>query len=81
MVGPSVAGKFLPANMSKNIESSLGLPFPLFQPANQDNDNTQNRTETGTGKPGYSGPGLASMTTGANAKETDSSDSEKFRFV
>lgn len=81
IVGPVIAGQKLPASVTKDISDML--PFPLAQPgASQEHDNTQNRTETGTGRPGYSGPGLASMTTAAtSAKATDDSDSKKFRFV
>lgn len=82
IVGPVVAGKQIPASISKDISSAL--PFPLAQPAGQDIDDTLGRNQTGTGKIGYSGPGLASMTTAASSQETDSSDSndaKKFRFV
>lgn len=81
IVGPAVAGKMIPASLSKDISSKL--PFPLAQPAGQDIDDTKNHTQTGTGRVGYSGPGLASMTTtAASSTETDSSDdSKKFRFV
>ncbi|KAI1771583.1 glycosyltransferase family 48 protein [Hypoxylon cercidicola] len=82
IVGPAVAGKMIPASLSKNISSKL--PFPLAQPSGQDIDDTRNRTQTGTGRNGYSGPGLASMTTAAAATATGSSnsdDTKKFRFV
>ncbi|CAJ2508838.1 Uu.00g138640.m01.CDS01 [Anthostomella pinea] len=78
IVGPVVAGKQIPASLTSSISDSL--PLPLFQPAHQDNDNTRGRNETGTGSAGYSGPGLASMTTASGAKSTDTSDT-KFRFL
>ncbi|KAI1760916.1 glycosyltransferase family 48 protein [Hypoxylon sp. FL1150] len=69
IVGPVVAGKQIPASLSKEISSKL--PFPLAQPAGQDIDDTKNHTQTGTGRVGYSGPGLASMTTtAASSTET-----------
>ncbi|KAI1340680.1 family 48 glycosyltransferase [Xylariaceae sp. FL0016] len=79
IVGPTVAGNYIPASTTKELSNSL--PFPLLQPAHQDKDNTQNRTETGTGSPGYSGPGTASMTNAGSAKSTDSTDDSKFRFL
>ncbi|XXH01182.1 hypothetical protein Hte_007536 [Hypoxylon texense] len=81
IVGPVVAGKQIPASFTKDI--SKALPFPLAQPAGQDIDDTRGRNQTGTGMQGYSGPGLASMTTAASSsQETDSSDdTKKFRFV
>ncbi|KAI0005221.1 glycosyltransferase family 48 protein [Xylariaceae sp. FL0662B] len=85
IAGPVIAGKKIPSDVTKKISSSL--PFPLAQPAEQENNDTRNRTQTGTGSPGYSGPGLASMTSAAaSTEETDSADSSKdeklkFRFV
>ncbi|KAI1080277.1 glycosyltransferase family 48 protein [Whalleya microplaca] len=83
IVGPVIAGKHIPADMTKSISDKL--PFPLAQPANQDHNDTRNRTQTGTGSPGYSGPGLASMTSAQAAQATQSSSSKdnkmKFRFV
>ncbi|KAI1491749.1 family 48 glycosyltransferase [Biscogniauxia mediterranea] len=78
IVGPVIAGKYIPESLSKNLSSSLS--YRLFQPINQTHDDTRGHNETGTGSPGYSGPGLASMTTtGAAAKTTSSND--KLRFL
>ncbi|KAI5854481.1 glycosyltransferase family 48 protein [Durotheca rogersii] len=81
IVGPAVAGKHIDPNISKSI--SAQLPFPLAQPANQDHNDTRNRTQTGTGRPNYTGPGLASMTNtaAAAATTTASNTRDKFRFV
>ncbi|OTA89321.1 glycosyltransferase family 48 protein [Hypoxylon sp. CO27-5] len=82
IVGPAVGGKQIGPSLTNSLKS---LPLPLAQPVDQDNNDTRNRTQTGTGMPGYSGAGLASMTktaTAASTQSTDSSDdSKKFRFV
>ncbi|KAI0836806.1 glycosyltransferase family 48 protein [Hypoxylon sp. FL0890] len=81
IVGPAVGGKQIGSSLNDSLKS---LPIPLAQPVGQDIDNTRNRTQTGTGMVGYSGVGLASMTstaTAASTQSTDSSDSKKFRFV
>lgn len=80
IVGPAVGGKLV---VTDKFTSSLNkqLPFPLIQPNNwKDRDNTRGRNETGTGSPGYTGPGTASMTKAA-PKQTDSSNDNKFRFL
>lgn len=79
IVGPAVGGKMIISD-EQVAQLNKDLPFPLIQPNNFNlRNNTQGRNETGTGSPGYSGPGLASKTSGS-AKETDSSDN-KFRFL
>ncbi|KAK6953388.1 hypothetical protein Daesc_005691 [Daldinia eschscholtzii] len=85
IIGPAVGGKEIGSALNDSLKN---LPIPIAQPAGQDHDDTRNRTETGTGRPGYSGPGLASMTktaTAASSEETDKSDdsedTRKFRFV
>ncbi|KAI1099843.1 glycosyltransferase family 48 protein [Jackrogersella minutella] len=79
IAGPAVAGKQIGSSINGQLSK---LPIPLAQPVDQDINDTRNRTETGTGMPGYTGPGTASMTsTAASTQETDSSDSNKFRFV
>ncbi|KAI1646897.1 glycosyltransferase family 48 protein [Daldinia loculata] len=85
IVGPAVAGKQIGSTLNDTL-NTIGIP--IAQPAGQDHNDTRNHTQTGTGSPGYSGPGLASMTKTADAAgsaETDKSDSSddsrKFRFV
>lgn len=80
IIAPAVAGKQIGPTLANSLKQ---IPIPLAQPAGQDINDTKNRTETGTGRQGYSGPGLASMTkTAADAQKTDdSSNSNKFRFV
>ncbi|KAF3059766.1 1,3-beta-glucan synthase component FKS1 [Daldinia childiae] len=86
IVGPAVAGKQIGSTLNSALS---GLPIPIAQPAGQDHNDTRNHTQTGTGMPGYSGPGLASMTKTADAagsaatdKSDDSGDdTRKFRFV
>ncbi|KAI0382597.1 glycosyltransferase family 48 protein [Hypomontagnella monticulosa] len=80
IIAPAVAGKQIGPTLADSLKQ---IPIPLAQPAGQDINDTKNRTETGTGRQGYSGPGLASMTnSAASAQNTDSSsDTRKFRFV
>ncbi|KAI1412681.1 glycosyltransferase family 48 protein [Hypoxylon sp. FL1857] len=84
IVGPAVGGKKIGPSLTDSLKS---LPIPLAQPVGQDINDTRNRTQTGTGKIGYSGAGLASMTSTATAASTQSTDdsssddSKKFRFV
>jgi 1,3-beta-glucan synthase len=80
IVGPAVGGKMI-INTSLVNNLNKSLPFPLLQPDNwKDRDNTRGRNETGTGSPGYTGPGTASRTE-STAQSTDSTDSNKFRFL
>ncbi|RYP59602.1 hypothetical protein DL771_010835 [Monosporascus sp. 5C6A] len=82
IIGPSVAGTMLPLDSTfVSIERSMNLPG-LFQPNHSFDEinNTENRTETGTGADNYSG--VATLTrTAASAEETDSNDAKKFRFI
>lgn len=43
IVGPIVAGKYIPTTVSTNI------PFHLYQPTGQNNNDTRGSTPTGTG--------------------------------
>jgi 1,3-beta-glucan synthase len=61
IVGPLVAGKKIPASVINQLKGN-DLMKDLLQPADQNNDDTKGRTQTGTGKPGYSGA-LRTMTT------------------
>ncbi|KAI0475013.1 glycosyltransferase family 48 protein [Xylariaceae sp. FL0804] len=81
IVGPVVGGNILGQSTSKQLESLI--PLELMQPAHQDLDNTRGHNQTGTGAAGYSGPGLASMTSdgASSSTTTSSSDSKKFRFL
>ena len=81
LVGPAVGGKFIISESTVNSLNNALPAFPLVQPNNNNlKDNTRGRNETGTGSPGYTGPGTASRTEAA-AKETDSSSNGKFRFL
>ena len=71
VVGPTVAGGKIPPNSLQGIKSN-GLIGDLFQPVNQNNDNTRDRTETGTGRAGYSGALLTMTTRTASATRTGS---------
>ncbi|KAI2634572.1 1,3-beta-glucan synthase component FKS1 [Xylaria nigripes] len=79
LVGPAVGGKMI---LTDSIKKDLNFgSFVLLQPDNwKDRDNTRNQTQTGTGSPGYSGPGLASRTE-AGAKPTGKDNNNKFRFL
>ena len=72
IVGPIVGG----GSVSKTIDKSLGRDFPLVQPNDLDNDNTDGDKATGTGAPGYTGKyrPTASQTTTASSSETDVSN-------
>ncbi|KAI0205997.1 1,3-beta-glucan synthase component FKS1 [Astrocystis sublimbata] len=85
IVGPAVGGKELIKQdtvdkVNKLLPESLG---PLVQPNNWDlRNNTRNRTETGTKSPGYMFPDGATATGDSDsAKNTDSADDNKFRFL
>jgi len=73
VVGPMVAGKSIPASLTRSI------PAHLLQPTGLNNDDTQGRTQTGTGRPGYSG---AFTPTAAASSATQSSGSNnRIRLV
>lgn len=57
IVGPIVAGKYIPTSVSSSI------PFELYQPTGQDNNDTRGSTPTGTGAVGG-----AAATAAATAK-------------
>lgn len=80
MVGPSVAGSKIPLDSLEKLASDMALPG-LFQPSGQNNNDTQNRTETGTAAPSYSGVGVKATSTASDAESTDSSEKLKFRFL
>lgn len=65
IVGPIVAGKNIP-------KLDLLDSTNLMQPTGQDKDDTNGRTETGTGRPNYSGALKTSSTaTAAQATSTN----------
>lgn len=66
MVGPSVAGKYVPSSLFSMLDSTS-----LVQPTGQDNNNTIGETETGTGAASYTGA-LLTMSASASASSTDS---------
>ena len=63
VVGPIVAGsKILSPSLEKDI------PMKLFQPINQNNNDTRGRNETGTGAPGRGASSTAAGATGAKVR-------------
>ncbi|KAF7533114.1 hypothetical protein G7054_g7353 [Neopestalotiopsis clavispora] len=68
IAGPIIAGSYIPSSLTSSI------PMDLYQPTGQDNDNTLNETETGTGAASYHG--IAATGTASSTKS-----SNKFRFV
>lgn len=66
VVGPVVAGKNIPTSLVKLVPENLYQPLD----ASPTNDNTENRTETGTGRAGYDGVGVTKTTTTSSAKST-----------
>lgn len=68
IVGPAVAGKYIPT------EDMLGMlkDQDLLQPTGLDNDDTHGSSLTGTGNPTYSGVGLSTT-----ARATATSDAER----
>lgn len=71
----------VPLDSLESLASGMSLPG-LFQPNGQNNNDTQERTETGTKAPDYSGIGTKATDTSSSedSSETDSSE-RKFRFV
>lgn len=67
IVGPIVAGPMLPDNIASNVN---GFGFALYQPNNQNYNDTQGSKQTGTGMPGYSGAGLTMTQSGAKSVAT-----------
>lgn len=70
IVAPIVAGDKIPASITNDLSSTN-----LMQPVNQNNNDTEGHTQTGTGAPGYSGA-LATMTGSAAATASASGDSK-----
>jgi len=76
IVGPIVAGKFIP----KSTINDLLPDLKLVQPDGLDHDDTQGDEPTGTGRPDYDGVGTVTQTADT-ADETDAADEDaKFRF-
>ena len=63
IVGPIVAGNKL---LSPSLTDKI--PFQMFQPINQNNNDTQGRNETGTGAPGRAASSTAASATGAKVR-------------
>ncbi|KAG6357958.1 hypothetical protein INS49_013841 [Diaporthe citri] len=72
MVGPSLAGKYVPSSVFSMLDSTN-----LVQPTDQDKNNTVGETETGTGAASYTGA-LLTMTASASASSTG--DAAKIRL-
>lgn len=73
MVGPSIAGRYVPTSMLSMLDST-----DLLQPTGQDNNNTIGETETGTGAASYTGA-LLTMTK-ASASASSTGDAAKIRL-
>lgn len=72
MVGPSVAGKYVPSSLFDMLDSTN-----LVQPTGLDNNNTIGETETGTGAASYTG---ALLTMSASASASSTANSNKLRL-
>lgn len=73
MVGPSLAGKYVPSSVFSMLDSTN-----LVQPTDQNKNNTIGETETGTGAASYTGA-LLTMT-GASASASSTGDAAKIRL-
>ncbi|KAK4242840.1 glycosyltransferase [Achaetomium macrosporum] len=60
MVGPAIAGKFVPKSLFDSLKSTN-----LVQPTGLDNNDTRGHTQTGTGSPSYSGVWTQTTSTAA----------------
>jgi 1,3-beta-glucan synthase len=77
IVGPVIAGKFIPSDIGDSLMPSL----KLFQPNNQDNDDTQGDTPTGTGRPDYDGVGTRTRTADtATSTDEETDEDAKLRL-
>lgn len=74
MVGPSVAGKYVPSSLFDMLDSTN-----LVQPTGQDKNNTIGETETGTGAASYTGA-LLTMSGSASASASSTDSSNKIRL-
>lgn len=63
IVGPSLAGKYVPASITGMLDSTN---LQLVQPTNLDNNDTIGATQTGTGAADYTGA-LQTMEASASA--------------
>lgn len=72
MVGPSVAGKYVPSSLFDMLDSTN-----LVQPTDQNKNNTIGETETGTGAASYTG---ALLTMSASASASSTGDAAKIRL-
>jgi len=68
VAGPLAAGSKIPDSSLRGIKT--GFVGDLFQPTGQDNNDTQDKTETGTGKAGYSGALKTMSRSSASASAT-----------
>lgn len=65
MVGPSIAGKYVPSSLFSMLDSTN-----LVQPTGQDKNNTIGETETGTGAASYTGALLTMTQASASSSST-----------
>jgi 1,3-beta-glucan synthase len=75
MVGPSLAGKYVPSSLFKMLDSTN-----LVQPTGLDNNNTIGETETGTGNPSYTGALLTMTGASSGAAASSTGDAAKIRL-
>ncbi|KAK5662606.1 hypothetical protein OQA88_8520 [Cercophora sp. LCS_1] len=73
IIGPIFAKDAIPSSLK---EMDLPGQLRLFQPVGLDNDNTDGREPTGTGRVGYSGAFKPTSTTASSSKSTDEATAE-----
>ncbi|KAL2144732.1 hypothetical protein VTI28DRAFT_8670 [Corynascus sepedonium] len=73
IVGPAVAGKYVPSSMFDMLKDNSSLSS-LLQPTGLDNNDTRGRTPTGTAADNYTGVGTSTRT---SATATATSEAER----
>ena len=69
VAGPAVVGKIMGESLSKTLEKIIPLEG-LVQPNYLEHDNTNSSSVTGIKNPSYTGPGLTSGKSAAEASAT-----------
>jgi 1,3-beta-glucan synthase len=69
LVGPSLARDAIPASLTNTFNNIGG--FRLLQPHNQNRDNTNGTSATGTGDPDYTGAGLTLSSSADDSEPTN----------
>lgn len=75
MVGPSLAGKYVPSSVFSMLDSTN-----LVQPTGLDKNNTIGETETGTAGNSYTGALLTMTGSGSGAAASSTGDAAKIRL-